>query len=98
LFRKSVAVYCENHTDTVRTSQKIHYVSASEPNRLMPFGETVAVYCENRTEHRYSPYLTASGENLRSWPLHKSLVTDHWSLVTDPCSLVTYHWSLVTSE
>jgi hypothetical protein len=36
---------------TVRTSQESHYVSATEPNRLMLFGETVAVYCENRTEH-----------------------------------------------
>jgi hypothetical protein len=54
LFGKTVAVYCENHTehtDTVRTSQETHYVSATEPNRLMLFGETVAVYCENHTEH-----------------------------------------------
>jgi hypothetical protein len=36
---------------TVRTSQKSHYVSATEPNRLMLFRETVAVYCENHTEH-----------------------------------------------
>jgi ketosteroid isomerase-like protein len=36
------AVYCENHkehTDTVRTSQETFYVSATEPNRLMLFGE-----------------------------------------------------------
>jgi hypothetical protein len=39
------------HTDTVRTSQETHYISATEPNRLMLFGETVAVYCENRTEY-----------------------------------------------
>jgi hypothetical protein len=48
-----VAVYCENHTehtDTVRTSQETHYVSATEPNRLILFRETVAVYCENHTE------------------------------------------------
>jgi hypothetical protein len=54
LFGETVAVYCENHTehtDTVRTSQETHYVSATEPNRLMQFGETVAVYCENHTEH-----------------------------------------------
>jgi hypothetical protein len=31
----------------VRTSQKTHYVSAAETNRLILFGETVAVYCEN---------------------------------------------------
>jgi hypothetical protein len=54
LFGETVAVYCENHTehtDTVRTSQETHYVSATEPNRLMLFGETVAVYYENHTEH-----------------------------------------------
>jgi hypothetical protein len=37
---------------SVRTSQETHYVSATKPNRLMPFRETVAVYCENRTEHK----------------------------------------------
>jgi hypothetical protein len=37
----------EETADTVRT----HYVSTTEPNRLMLFGETVAVYCENHTEH-----------------------------------------------
>jgi translation initiation factor IF-1 len=54
LFGETVAVYCENHTentDTVRTSKKTHYVSATEPNRLMLFGETVVVYCENHTKH-----------------------------------------------
>jgi hypothetical protein len=54
LFGETVAVYCENHTehtDTVRTSQETHYVSATELNWLMLFGETVAVYCENHTEH-----------------------------------------------
>jgi hypothetical protein len=54
LFGETVAVYCENHTehtDTVRTSQETHYVSASETSRLMLFGETVAIYCENHTEH-----------------------------------------------
>jgi hypothetical protein len=68
LFWETVAVYCENcteHIDTVRTSQETHYVSATEPNRLMLFRETVAVYCENHTEHRYSPYLTANTLHLR---------------------------------
>jgi hypothetical protein len=60
LFRETVAVYCENqteHTDalcgqnSVRSSQETHYVSATEPNRLMLFRETVAVFCENQTEH-----------------------------------------------
>jgi hypothetical protein len=36
----------------LRTSHETHYVSATEPNRLMLFGETVAVYCENHTEER----------------------------------------------
>jgi hypothetical protein len=52
LFGETAAVYCENHskhTDTVRTSQETHYVSVTEPNRLMLFSETVAVYCENHT-------------------------------------------------
>jgi hypothetical protein len=42
LFGETVAVYCENHTehtDTVRTSQETHYVSATEPNRLMLLGK-----------------------------------------------------------
>jgi hypothetical protein len=57
LFGETVAVYCENHTehtDTIRTSQETHYVSATETNRIMLFGETVAVYHENHTEHRYT--------------------------------------------
>jgi hypothetical protein len=54
LFGETVTVYCENHmehTDTVRTSQETHYVSATKPNRLMLFGETVSVYRENHTKH-----------------------------------------------
>jgi hypothetical protein len=54
LFGETVAVFCENHsehTDTVRTSQETHYISATKPNRFMLFGETVAFYCENHTEH-----------------------------------------------
>jgi hypothetical protein len=39
------------YEDSVRTSQETHYISATEPNRLMLLGETVAVYCENRTKH-----------------------------------------------
>jgi hypothetical protein len=54
LFRETVAVYCENHTehtDPVRTSQETHYVPARETNRLMLFKEKVAVDFENSTEH-----------------------------------------------
>jgi hypothetical protein len=39
------------YTNSVRTSQETHHVSATKPNRLMLFGKTVAVYCENHTEH-----------------------------------------------
>jgi hypothetical protein len=39
------------YTNSVRTSQKTHYVSATKTNRLMLFEETVAVYCENHKEH-----------------------------------------------
>jgi hypothetical protein len=38
-------------TNSVRTSQETHYVSATKPSRLMLFRETVAVYRENHTEH-----------------------------------------------
>jgi hypothetical protein len=41
-----------------------HYVSATETNRLMLFGETVAVYCENHMEHtdvyKLNPYFTGN--------------------------------------
>jgi hypothetical protein len=37
------AIHTE-HTDTVRTSQETHYISATEPTRLMLLAETVAVY------------------------------------------------------
>jgi hypothetical protein len=39
------------YKNSVCTSQETHYVSATETNRLILFGETVAVYCENHTEH-----------------------------------------------
>jgi hypothetical protein len=61
LFGEIVAVYCENHTehtDTVRTSQKTHYVSATETNRLMLFTvrtirstQVQSVPHRNHTEH-----------------------------------------------
>jgi hypothetical protein len=72
LFRETVAVYCENHTehtDTVHTSQETHYVSATKLNRLMLFGETVAVYCENHTEH--TDTVCTSQEHITS-PLQSS--------------------------
>jgi hypothetical protein len=79
LFGETVAVYCENHTEhtdtlcgqngefwyvnSVRTSQGTHYVTATNPNRLMVFGETVAVYCENRTDHTN----TLCGQDVEFW-------------------------------
>jgi hypothetical protein len=35
----------------VRASQETHYVSVTEPNRLMLIRKRVAVYCENHMEH-----------------------------------------------
>jgi hypothetical protein len=54
LFKETVAVYFESHTehtDTVFISQETHYVSSTEPNRLLLFREIVAVYCGNHTGH-----------------------------------------------
>jgi hypothetical protein len=68
LFRKTVAVYCENraeHTNTVRTLQETHYIFATKPNRLMLFREIIAAYCKNHTKHRYSSYLTGNTLHLR---------------------------------
>jgi hypothetical protein len=39
------------YTNSVRTSQESHHVSATKSSRLMLFGETVAVYFANHTEH-----------------------------------------------
>jgi hypothetical protein len=53
LFEETFAVYCENHTeqtDTVRTSQETHYLSATKPNWLMLFGEAVAVCCQSQVK------------------------------------------------
>jgi hypothetical protein len=40
-----------SYKNPVRTSQETHYVSTTEPNRLMLCGEAVTVCCEDRTEH-----------------------------------------------
>jgi translation initiation factor IF-1 len=76
LFRETVAVYCENHTEHINTlcgqnaetlyirtqfvPHRKHIVSATKCNRLMLFRETVAVYCENHTEHTN----TLCGQNI----------------------------------
>jgi hypothetical protein len=43
------------YKDAVRTSQEIHYVSATKTNRLILFKEIIAVYWENNTEHTNIP-------------------------------------------
>jgi hypothetical protein len=49
---KNTQTHCAGiiYSNSVRTSQETHYVSATKPNRLMLFRETVAVYCENYTQ------------------------------------------------
>jgi hypothetical protein len=82
LFGETVAVYCENHTDTlcaqcrVCTSQETHYVSTTKPKRLMLFGETVAVYCKNHTEHTH----TLCGYNAEFWCVNGGIYSNHWAL------------------
>jgi hypothetical protein len=65
---------CEIKLNSVRTSRKTHYVSATNPNRLMLFREIIAVYCENHMEHintpcgqnaEFSSYLTGNTLRLR---------------------------------
>jgi hypothetical protein len=51
------------YTNSVRTLQETHYVSATMPSRLILFGKTVAGYCENRTEHTD----TLCGQNAEFW-------------------------------
>jgi hypothetical protein len=47
------ALYYEYKPDgrdkTTQIQSVPHYVCATEPNRLMLFGETIAAYCENLT-------------------------------------------------
>jgi hypothetical protein len=62
---------------SVRTSQETRHISATEPNRLMLFGETVAVYCENHTEHTD----TLCGQNAEFWYVKEyGIYSNHWAL------------------
>jgi hypothetical protein len=79
LFRGTIAVYCENHTEHINTQcwqnaetlyiriqyvpHRKHYASATETNWLMLFGETIAVHCENHMEH----INTLCGQNAEIW-------------------------------
>jgi hypothetical protein len=61
----------------VRTSQETHYVSTTEPNRLMLFGETVAIYCENHMEHTN----ILCGRNAEVWYVKGcGKYSNHWAL------------------
>jgi hypothetical protein len=64
LFGETFAVYRESHTehtDTVRTSQETHYVSATVTNQLMLFGEAVDVYSSSS-----SSYIATDGRSASS--------------------------------
>jgi hypothetical protein len=91
LFRETVAVYRENHTEHTDTlcgqnavyiriqfvPHRKHYVSATKPNRLMLFRETVAVYCENHTEHTD----TLCGQNAEfKYVKAGGIYSDNWAL------------------
>jgi hypothetical protein len=57
LFKETATVYCENHTEhtnSVRTSQETHYVTARDTKLLMLFRETAAAFCENNTQHTHT--------------------------------------------
>jgi hypothetical protein len=45
----SLILYTNLYKHSLRTSQETHYISATEPKRLILLGETVAVYCEKHT-------------------------------------------------
>jgi hypothetical protein len=47
------------HTNSVRTSQETHYVTATKSNRLMLIRETVAAFCESHMEHTYYIYINS---------------------------------------
>jgi hypothetical protein len=61
LIQLNVSHSCTRHTDTVRTSQEAHYISSTETNRLMAFGETVAVYCKMCGQNAEFYYVEAGG-------------------------------------
>jgi hypothetical protein len=66
-----------------RTSQETHYVSATEPNRLMLFRETVTVYCENHTEH--TDTRTLCGQNAE-----RTSQETHYVSATEPNRLMLF--------
>jgi hypothetical protein len=60
---KFILIYTYEYS--IRTSQETHYVSATETNRLLLYGETVTVYCENHTEHTDTLCGQNAGSTLR---------------------------------
>jgi hypothetical protein len=83
LLGETVAVYSENRTEhtytvwAVCTSQETYYVSASEPNRLMLFGER-SLFTENHKGHADALYgqntefcyINAGGTDSNHWALN----------------------------
>jgi hypothetical protein len=64
--------------EIVGTSQETNYVSATDTNRLMLYGETVVVHCENHTEHTDTP-----------WAVHTSQET-HYTSAIEPNRLMLF--------
>jgi hypothetical protein len=64
LFRETVAVYYDDHTEhtnQVRTSLGTHYISATKSSRLMLFKETVVIKYEPHWEHITYPLQSPAG-------------------------------------
>jgi hypothetical protein len=62
------AVYCENHTehtDIVYTSQETHYISATDPNRLLCWGQQSLFVWKLYGTQKYSSYFTGNTLFLR---------------------------------
>jgi hypothetical protein len=53
------------------TSQENYFVSLTNPNRLMLFGERITAYCENHTEHTD----TLCGQNAEFVPHRKQITS-----------------------
>jgi hypothetical protein len=99
LFGETVAVYCENHTehaDTVRTSQKTRYISATDTNRLMLFGEkSRCLLWEPYGTHKYSPYLAENTLPIRYRDQPDNAV---WERVAVCCENHTEHTNTLCGQ
>jgi predicted Zn-dependent protease with MMP-like domain len=102
LFRETVAVYCENHTEHTDTlwaeyiaiqsvPHRKHSVSITKPNRLMLFRETVAAYCENHTEHTD----TLCGQNEEFYLMLKQVVYTDTTVLH---RLITWFFAIISPK